>query len=121
VYAVSLKSQVANGLRCPRNDFYQTPTVVNVSLYLKKIDKDNARVSFSPSSVDLDLPTTDNKRYKDTLPLFAAIDPDKSQFRVLGTKLELALAKADGTGWPVLRSDDKWTGERIQVGQAGRA
>lgn len=95
--------------------------MVNVSLYLKKIDKDNARVSFSPSSVDFDLPTTDNKRYKDTLPLFAAIDPDKSQFRVLGTKLELALAKADGTGWPVLRSDDKWTGERIQVGQAGRA
>lgn len=78
-------------------------------------------VNFSPTSIDMDLPTTDNKRFKDTYNLFAPIDPEKSQFRVMGTKLELTLAKADGTSWPVLRSDDKWTGERIQIGKAGRA
>ncbi|PYH87161.1 chord-domain-containing protein [Aspergillus uvarum CBS 121591] len=104
-----------------RNDFYQTPSSVNVSLYLKKIDKENAKVQFTATSLELDLPTTDNKRYKDTYQLFAPIDPEKSQFRVMGTKLELTLIKADGTSWPVLRSDDKWTGERIQVGKAGRA
>lgn len=104
-----------------RSDFYQTATSVNVSLYLKKIDKENAVVNFSPTSIDMDLPTTDNKRFKDTYNLFAPIDPEKSQFRVMGTKLELTLAKADGTSWPVLRSDDKWTGERIQIGKAGRA
>jgi hypothetical protein len=38
----------------------------------------------------------------------------------MGTKLELTLAKADGLGWPVLRSDDKHTGEIIQAGRAGR-
>ncbi|KAF4218703.1 hypothetical protein CNMCM8980_003661 [Aspergillus fumigatiaffinis] len=104
-----------------RNDFYQTPSTVNVSLYLKKIDKDNAKVTFSSTSVEFDLPTTDNKRYKDTYPLFAPIHPEQSSFKVMGTKLELKLVKADGTSWPVLRSDDKWTGERIQIGQAGRA
>lgn len=103
-----------------RNDFYQTPHSVNVSLYLKKIDKNQAKVEFSEKSIDLDLPTTDNKRYKDTYQLFAPINPEKSQFKVLGTKLELTLSKADGTSWPVLRSDDKWSGERIQIGQAGR-
>lgn len=104
-----------------RNDFYQTATSVNVSLYLKKIDKENAKVNFSSKSIDFDLPTTDNKRFKNTYNLFAEINPEKSQFRMLGTKLELTLAKADGTSWPVLRSDDKWAGERIQIGQAGRA
>ncbi|KAA8651983.1 hypothetical protein EYZ11_001736 [Aspergillus tanneri] len=104
-----------------RNDFYQTTSSVNVSLYLKKIDKSKAKVEFSSTSIDLDLPTTDNKRFTDTYQLFAPIDPAKSQFRVLGTKLELTLAKADGTSWPVLRSNDRWTGERIQVGSAGRA
>lgn len=103
-----------------RSDFYQTPASVNVSLYLKKIDKEHAKVTFSTNSIDFDLPTTDNKRFRDTYSLFARIDPEKSQFRVLGTKLELALAKADGTSWPVLRSDDKWSGERIQIGNAGR-
>lgn len=104
-----------------RNDFYQTPSSVNVSLYLKKIDKDRARVDLEANSVTFDLPTSDNKRYQDTYQLFAPVDPEKSSFRVMGTKLELTLAKADGTSWPVLRSDDKWSGERIQIGNAGRA
>lgn len=94
---------------------------MNVSLYLKKIDKDRARVNMTEKSITFDLPTTDNKRFQDTYNLFASIDPTKSSFRVLGTKLELVLAKADGTSWPVLRSDDKWTGERIQIGNAPRA
>ena len=104
----------------PRNDFYQTSTSVSISLYLKKIDKERAIVKFSPTSVEFDLPTADNKRFKSSYNLFAPIDPDKSNFRVMGTKLELTLAKADGTSWPVLRSDDKWSGERIQTGSAGR-
>lgn len=104
-----------------RNDFYQTPNKVNVSLYLKKIDKERAKVEFTANSVVLDLPTTDNKRYQDTYSLFAPIDPEQSTFRVLGTKLDLGLIKADGTSWPVLRSDDKWTGQRIQIGNAGHA
>ena len=104
-----------------RNDFYQTPTAVNVSLYLKKIDKGRAKVEFAANSIVFDLPTTDNKRFQDTYSLFAPIDPEKSTFRVLGTKLELNLVKADSTSWPVLRSDDKWTGQRIQIGNAGRA
>ncbi|KKK17058.1 hypothetical protein P175DRAFT_0499172 [Aspergillus ochraceoroseus IBT 24754] len=103
-----------------RNDFYQTAHSVNVSLYLKKIDKAHAKVEFTSTSIDLDLPTTDNKRYQDSYELFAPIDPNKSQFRVLGTKLELTLVKGDGTSWPVLRKDDRWTGERIQIGNAGR-
>ena len=116
----SLGNLVLTSSALYRNDFYQTPHSVNVSLYLKKIDKNQAKVEFSEQSIDLDLPTTDNKRYKDTYQLFAPIDPAKCQFKVLGTKLELMLVKGDGTSWPVLRSDDKWSGERIQIGQAGR-
>jgi hypothetical protein len=89
-------------------------------LYLKKIDKERAKVTFSANAVEFDLPTTDNKRLKKTYGLFAAIDPEASQYTIFGTKLELKLAKADGQSWPVLRSDDRWTGERIQIGQAGR-
>jgi hypothetical protein len=39
----------------------------------------------------------------------------------LGTKLEVTLVKEDGASWPVLRSDDRRTGEIFQVGKAGRA
>ena len=92
------------------------------SFYLKKIDSSTSTISFtSPTTVDLNLHTTDKKRYKATIPLFASIDTEKSKYKIMGTKLELTLVKADGTGWPVLKSDDARTGEIIQVGKAGRA
>jgi hypothetical protein len=121
---VPLKSGSANSINSIllRNDFYQTSTSVIASLYLKKIDRGKARIEFSsPTTIDLDLPTTDSKRYIDTIPLYAPIDPDKSSFKIMGTKLELTLVKADGSGWPVLKSSDPKTGEIIQVGRAGRA
>ena len=107
----------------PRHDFYQTSTSVIASFFLKKINKETAKVVFEPEQLDLDLPTTDAptpKRYKAAVPLFGAIDPGKSVFKILGTKLEVTLAKADGTSWPVLRSDDRPTGEIIQTGRAGK-
>ena len=105
-----------------RNDFYQTPTSVVSSFYLKKIEKSKARIEFStPTTLDLDLPTSDNKRYMATIPLYAPIDQKASEFKILGTKLELTLVKADGSSWPVLRSDEQRSGEIIQVGRAGRA
>jgi hypothetical protein len=105
-----------------RNDFYQTTSSVIASFYLKKIVKEKAKVEFGGEgeTVELDLPTSDGKRYTATVPLFAGIDPEKSQFRILGTKLELTLAKRDGTSWSTLRSDEQGTGERIQLGRAGR-
>lgn len=91
---------------------------VNVALFLKNVEKGQARVVFAPRSIDVDLPTTDNKHFKRTIPLFAGIKPDESTFKVMGTKVEMVLAKADGTSWPVLRSDETVTGERFQIGNA---
>jgi hypothetical protein len=103
-----------------RHDYYQTATTIVASLFLKKITASESTIVFNEKSVTLDLKTQDKKRYKTEFPLFTSIKPQESKFRVLGTKLELTLAKADGQSWPVLRSDEKWTGERIQVGQAAR-
>ena len=73
--------------------------------------------------MDLNLPTTDAptpKRYKAVVPLYGPIDTVKSTFKILGTKLEVTLVKADGSSWPVLRSDDRPTGEIIQTGRAAQ-
>ncbi|KAI9801990.1 MAG: hypothetical protein M1825_003046 [Sarcosagium campestre] len=104
-----------------RNDFYQTPASVIVSLFLKKVDASVAKIEFTSSSVELDLRTSDSKRHTSTMPLYGSIDAEKSTFKILGTKVELTLAKADGQAWPVLRSDEKDTGEILQVGRAGIA
>jgi hypothetical protein len=106
-----------------RNDYYQTSNGVIVSFYLKKINKERARVEFSDDglSVDLDLPTQDGKRFASQIPLFAQIDPEESKFKIMGTKLEMNLVKKDGSiSWGSLRNDEKATGGRIQIGRAGR-
>ena len=89
---------------------------------MKRIDKGRAKVEFtSQTAVLLDLPTADNKRYETELPLFGHIDTVRSTYKIMGTKLEMTLVKADGLSWPTLRSDEHWTSEIIQVGRAGRA
>lgn len=105
-----------------RTDFYQTPSSVIASFFLKKIDKNTAKVVFTQSSIQLDLPTTDSppKRYRTEVPLFGGIDPEKTTYKILGTKLEVTLAKAEVSSWPVLRADDRLTGEILQVGRAGK-
>lgn len=102
------------------HDFYQTTTTVIASFFLKKINKETAKVEFAPGTLSVDLTTTDSppKRYKAAVPLFGTIDPATSTFKILGTKLEVNFAKADGNSWPVLRSDEQLTGEIIQAGKA---
>lgn len=109
-------------LETVRTDFYQTPSSVIASFFLKKIDKSIAKVVFTQSSIQLDLPTSDSppKRYRTEVPLFGSIDPDKTTYKILGTKLEVTLAKAEVSSWPVLRADDRLTGEILQVGRAGK-
>ncbi|KAF2745214.1 chord-domain-containing protein [Sporormia fimetaria CBS 119925] len=103
-----------------RHDYYQTANTVVASLFLKKINKENSKVEFHETSISLDLRTSDSKRYEAQFPLYSSIKPKESKYRILGTKIEFTLVKADGSSWPVLRSDEKPTGERIQVGQAAR-
>ncbi|KAI1460358.1 integrin beta-1-binding protein [Annulohypoxylon moriforme] len=109
-------------LETVRHDFYQTPSTVIASFFLKKIDKDKATVKFESQAIALDLPTSDAqpKRYRTSVPLFGQIDTEKSTYKILGTKLEVSLYKADGASWPVLRSDERLTGEILQIGRAGR-
>lgn len=104
-----------------RHDFYQTGRSVIASLYLKKVDKASSTITFNSSnSIDVNLHTTDNKVYHQTIPLYASIDTEKSTYKILGTKVEFELIKADGTNWAVLKSGDRPTGEIIQTGRAAR-
>ncbi|KAM0338943.1 hypothetical protein ACHAPU_011139 [Fusarium lateritium] len=106
-----------------RHDFYQTPDFIMASFFLKKISKSDSTVELLENMLQLNLMTTDSppKRYTADIPLYGSVDQKKSSWRVLGTKLELAIAKSDGTSWPVLRSDEALTGEILQIGRAGRA
>ena len=86
---------------------------------MKKIVKERSTVKFSsPTSIRLDLHTQDNKHYEAEIPLYGQIDTAKSTHKIMGTKVELALVKANGLSWATLRSDEQRPNEIIQVGKA---
>lgn len=54
--------------------------------------------------VDLLLPS--RKRFTKTFPLFGPINPEASSYKILGTKVEIRLEKADGRSWPSITALD---------------
>ncbi|AAW46894.1 hypothetical protein CNBM2140 [Cryptococcus deneoformans B-3501A] len=96
----------------PRYDFYQTPNELILALYIKGYDKlkDDVKVEFGTDSVIINLPalapSTEEQRIA-LKPLASTLSPGSSTYRVLGTKIELKLAKAGGMTWPCLLAEER--------------
>jgi hypothetical protein len=76
-----------------RNDFYQTYENVIVSVFAKKVVKEKAGVVMEEKSLEVDLPMEGGKRFKMVYPLYGPIDPEKSEYKIMGTKVEFKLKK----------------------------
>lgn len=63
--------------------------------------------------VDLILPA--RKRFTKSFPLFGPIDPAASAFKILGTKCEITLVKADARSWPSITTLDPELAKRFQI------
>lgn len=75
--------------------------------------------------VDLYLPGP--KRFTKSFALYGPVDIEKSSYRVLGTKVEINLQKADGRSWPTLEApigdtmpEGKYGAPQITFGVQGR-
>ncbi|OXG11314.1 hypothetical protein C366_06355 [Cryptococcus neoformans Tu401-1] len=95
----------------PRYDFYQTPNELILALYIKGYDKvrDEVKVEFGTDFVIITLPALAPSAEEERItlqPLASALSPG-STYRVLGTKIELKLAKAGGMTWPSLLAGEE--------------
>lgn len=68
-------------------------------------------------TVDLYLPS--NKRHLKTFALYGPIDASSSTFRIMGTKVEMTLVKADGRSWPTLEAPKET--EKVKAGKYGQS
>ncbi|AOA62356.1 Cochaperone protein [Komagataella phaffii CBS 7435] len=93
----------------PRIDWYQNSTEVNISIFVKKIDKSSLKVDFAKDSLEVSFPLPDSGEdytYK-IEKLFAKIDPSQSSYTVFGTKLELTLQKIEPIQWNSIEFDQQ--------------
>ncbi|KAJ3517141.1 hypothetical protein NMY22_g14030 [Coprinellus aureogranulatus] len=104
-----------------RIDHYQTLNKVQVSVFAKKVNKERSTIHFEEEEVKLDLSLPDNKRFVRTVKLFGPIDPSKSTYMILGTKVELSLQKKDNRSWTLLEKTDRDLGNiSLTFGVSGR-
>lgn len=86
-----------------RDDWYQTNEAVIITIYAKNVKQETLQIKFSDSAVTVAFPSAAGSEYNYHLdPLFAAIDAEKSSYRVYSTKLEVTLAKKELFKWATL-------------------
>ncbi|KAL7419563.1 hypothetical protein Q5752_005474 [Cryptotrichosporon argae] len=107
-----------------RIDHYQTPTQVIVSVFAKNADRTTSSITFTEHTVSLSLALPASRRFTRVLNLYGPIDPAASTFRILGTKVELTLAKPAAASWPLLELPKEGSelppGYAITFGVSGR-
>lgn len=85
-----------------RFDWYQTKPTINLSIFLKNAPKDKTDIKFENELIKLTTAQPDDTLFKYELALTNPIDPEKSSFRVFGTKIELTLVKKEQGNWKEL-------------------
>lgn len=84
-----------------RHEWFQTNDTVTVTLFCKGIPKDKASVEIKQGSLDVCFPLPTGSDFNLSLdPLFAAIDPSASSYKIMSTKAEFTLQKSiPGQKW----------------------
>ncbi|GAB7364200.1 hypothetical protein MBLNU230_g4751t1 [Neophaeotheca triangularis] len=92
-----------------RHEWYQNSETVYFTLFAKGVPKDEAVIDITANSLSISFPLADGTTsYECTFdPLYAPVDTDKSTTKILGTKVEVLLAKSTpGQKWSALESSE---------------
>ena len=104
--------QLATGLQTPaskiRHDWYQSHDIVTLTVFAKGVPKDKASININESSLEMSFPLSTGADFDFSLdPLFAKINPATSTAKVMSTKVEFLLQKAQpGLRWASLEGTE---------------
>jgi len=89
-------------------DWYQTESTVVIEIRIKGLNKDQVSVEFDRRELNVTatIPQRNNCEYNLDIDLAHEIQPEKSTFKVLSTKIEIKMLKIDGNRWTVLEGED---------------
>jgi len=91
-----------------RHDWYQNADNVYFTLLAKGVPKEKATVDIQDRALSISFPLTTGSSYDFSLdPLYFPIDPAESTYKILSTKIEVTLKKAQsGQKWHSLESSE---------------
>ncbi|KAK9240095.1 SGS domain-containing protein [Lipomyces kononenkoae] len=90
-----------------RHEWYQTPEDVTFTLFVKNAPKSSTIVSILKDSFSITYPFASGSEFNFEIgPLAGKIDPEKSKYLVLSTKIEIKLRKVVPGKWAALEASD---------------
>jgi suppressor of G2 allele of SKP1 len=87
------------------HDWYQTETTVVVEVRIKKLSVEQVQVEIHPTSLSVTAKLPVGSEYSLELDLAHPVTPEQSSYKILSTKLEIKLRKAEGVRWSSLEGD----------------
>jgi len=98
----------------PKHDWYQTNTHVMLSILIKNVKKEDAKINIGEKNIDIEVKLPGNTEYQMNFNLLDTIIVSESTCTVLSTKIELKLKKSRESRWPSLED----TGATVQAWDA---
>ncbi|KAL9973430.1 hypothetical protein ACROYT_G019890 [Oculina patagonica] len=90
----------------PRYDWYQTETHVVVTLMIKNTKQENVNVEYGDKTLSATVKLPSGSDFSLELDLAHSIVPAQCKTRVMSTKIELKMKKAEGIRWSSLEAAD---------------
>jgi len=87
------------------HDWYQTETHVVVEVRIKKLSADQCNVDMGETTLSVTVKLATGSEYSLELDLAHPILPLQSSYKIMSTKLEIKLKKAEGVRWAALEGD----------------
>jgi len=87
------------------HDWYQTETHVVVEVRIKKLSADQCKVDMGETTLSVTIKLPTGSEYSLELDLAHPILPLQSSYKIMSTKLEMKLKKAEGVRWAALEGD----------------
>ncbi|XP_076069992.1 suppressor of G2 allele of skp1 isoform X2 [Oratosquilla oratoria] len=88
-----------------KHDWYQTDSQVVITILIKHMAKEDVKVDFTDKTVSVTAKLPSGSDYSLELDLCHPIIPSNSSFRVVPSKIEVKMKKADGIRWNSLEGD----------------
>lgn len=107
-----VKEEITDTRKTCRVDWFQTSPAVNISVFAKLAVPEKTYVEVNQVTCHIYVTFEGGKSvFEQTLALREAIIPDKSEVKLMGTKVEIILKKAEAFSWPSLELPQMTNGE----------
>ncbi|KAA0722276.1 Protein SGT1 -like protein [Triplophysa tibetana] len=88
-----------------KHDWYQTESLVVVTIMLKNAQKDDVSVDFDAKKLTAVVKLLSGEDYCLNVNLLHPIVPEQSTYRILSTKIEIKMKKTEGIHWEKLEGE----------------